>query len=225
MEQHEPVDPLPERIDDSRRSALNDRLTLAVGQGRIDLGEFSELSDAVWGITDPAQFGRLEEMISGRTSPTDGTGLDRLAEKAATTTGPGNVHTGQVSPGAPAPVQSLWFGDLHRRGDMQLTGHQGYRLVFGDLDLDLREATLTTPGTVIEVNSVFGDIRITVPPGVAVENRMTLILGDVKLDQNTRNMPGAPTVTVTGRSVFGDLEVRVADPGARPGFLQRLTGL
>ena len=44
----DPTAPLPARITDDRRQALNEELTLAVGQGRIDLSEFSTISDAVW---------------------------------------------------------------------------------------------------------------------------------------------------------------------------------
>lgn len=257
----DPTSPLPDRIDDARRRALNETLTLAVGQGRIDLSEFSELSDAVWGVTDPRQFGRLEELISGKTAPTSFADLEKLAEKAAPPAQPvqpaqpetpaapkkprGKVNsfaaaisdleehdrTPQVHPRAGAasapgvPSQTLWFGDLDRKGDMQLAEQQSYRLVFGDLKLDLREATLTAPVTYLQVNSVFGDVKLTVPPGVRVENRMSLILGDERADQGPRTGPGAPTVIVTGRAVFGDLRVHVAEPGEKPkNFWNWLTG-
>lgn len=259
----DPTSPLPGRIDDARRRALNETLTLAVGRGRIDLSEFSELSDAVWGITDPRQFGRLEELISGKTGSKTFADLEKLAEKAAPPAQPvqpaqpvepaatpkkprGQVNsfaaaisnfeetdrTPQVHPRAGAaasspavPAQTLWFGDLDRKGDMQLAERQSYRLVFGDLKLDLREATLTAPVTYLQVSSVFGDVRLTVPPGVRVENRMSLILGDERTDQGPRTGPGAPTVVVTGRAVFGDLRVKVAEPGEKPkDFWSWLTG-
>lgn len=46
---------LPDRIDASRRQQLNDDLTLAVGQGRIDLAEFSDLVDHGRGAVRPAR--------------------------------------------------------------------------------------------------------------------------------------------------------------------------
>lgn len=253
----DPTSPLPGRIDDARRQALNETLTLAVGQGRIDLSEFSELSDAVWGITDLRQFGRLEELITGKTGSRTFADLEKLAEKAAPPEPPvqpvqpapqvpgqsapkkprGQVNsfaaainnleetdrTPQVHPRAGAaatrpgvPAQTLWFGDIDRKGGTQLAEQQNFRLIFGDLKLDLREATLTAPVTYLQVSSVFGDIRITVPPGVRVENRMSLVLGDERIDQGPRTSPGAPTVVVTGRSICGDLRVKVAEPGEKP---------
>lgn len=247
--------PPPERIEDSRRQALNEKLTLAVGQGRIDLSEFSELSDAVWSVTDAARFRRLEELISGKTGPREFKDLEKLAEKAAPpptppvgttpphpgTTGGPTKSTGQINsfsaainsleasdrsiysahptgpavPTAAVPTQSLWFGDLDRAGDMRLAAQEGYRLVFGDLKLDLRDATLTSSTTYLHVSSVFGDVKLTVPPGVRVENRMSLLFGDVKMDQGPRTSPGAPTVVVVGRAVFGDLRVAVAERGEK----------
>lgn len=74
---------LPDRIDDSRRQQLNDDLTLAVGQGRIDLAEFSDLVDVIWSTTDAEQFARLERLIHGERDSTD---LETLASKAAAPT-------------------------------------------------------------------------------------------------------------------------------------------
>lgn len=211
-------DPLPERIDDERRRQLNDTLTLAVGQGRLDLSEFSELSDAVWSVTDPEQFTRLEDLITGRSRPAE---IETLAEKAAPTTRATQVPSfasavGSLNgPGVPAPTpsRSILFGDLKLSGDLHLAGREVYRLLFGDLHLDLREATLTAPTTVLDVSLIFGDVRLTVPPGVRVDNRMSLVFGDASVQQGPRTAPGAPVVIVSGRAVFGDLRVTVAEPG------------
>ncbi|MDN6662074.1 MAG: cell wall-active antibiotics response protein, partial [Corynebacterium variabile] len=127
-----------------------------------------------------------------------------------------------VVPADHVPTQSTWFGDIALAGVIRLGEREGYRLIFGDLDLDLREATLTASTTCLRVNSVFGDIKLTVPPGVQVVNRMTLNFGDVKVSQRkggpAPNYPGAPTVVLTGRTIFGDLHIRVAEPGERQGF-------
>jgi hypothetical protein len=249
MTSSEPTDPLPARITDERRQALNEKLTLAVGQGRIDLSEFSTISDAVWSVTDADRFTRIEQLVAGKTSPPDDAEIDRLAEKAA----PSPEDAGNPAPAAKpkgsissfsttinhyqsttvvpenhVPTQSTWFGDIALRGTMQLRGREGYSLVFGDLDLDIRDMTLTASTTVLQVNQIFGDVKLTVPPGVQVVNQMKLTFGDVKVSQReggaTPNYPGAPTVVLTGRSMFGDLRVRVAEPGEKQGFWSWLTG-
>lgn len=248
MTSPEPTDPLPARISDERRQALNERLTLAVGKARIDLSEFSTISDAVWSVTDADRFARIEQLVAGKTSPPDDAEIDRLAEKAAPSPedagspAPAGKPKGSISsfsttinhyqsttvvPENHVPTQSTWFGDITLRGTMQLREREGYSLVFGDLDLDIRDMTLTASTTVLQVNQIFGDVKLTVPPGVQVVNQMKLTFGDVKVSQReggaTPNYPGAPTVVLTGRTMFGDLRVRVAEPGEKKGFWSWLT--
>ncbi|HJC85464.1 MAG TPA: cell wall-active antibiotics response protein [Candidatus Corynebacterium faecigallinarum] len=244
----DPGNPLPARIDDARRQDLNEKLTLAVGQGRIDLSEFSTITDAVWSVTDVDRFARLEQLIAGKSATPDDAEIDRLAEKAGpspesgTDNPPAKKPKGSISsfsaaisnfeattvvPHDHVPTQSSWFGDIELTSTMQLGERQGYSLVFGDLTLDLREASLTASTTVLQVSLVFGSVKLTVPPGVQVVNQMTLPFGDVKVTQReggpAPNYPDAPTVVLTGRSTFGDLRVRVAEPGEKQSFWSWLT--
>jgi hypothetical protein len=200
---------LPDRIPDERRHRLNDALTLAVGQGRIDLTEFSELSDEVWSTTDVQRFERLETLVLGNNGRRD---VEELAAKAATPVP--DFPRGQSVPQVSSPSQNLWFGDLKRGGDMQLATTETFFLVFGNTELDLREATLSAPTTTLHITSIFGDVKITVPPGIRVENRMSLVFGDVKADQGPRLSPGAPVVVLTGHATFGNVKITVAEPGA-----------
>lgn len=200
---------LPDRIPDERRHQLNDALTLAVGQGRIDLTEFSELSDEVWSTTDVQRFERLETLVLGNNGRRD---VEELAAKAATPVP--EFPRGQTVPQVSSPSQNLWFGDLKRGGDMQLATTETFFLVFGNTELDLREASLSAPTTTLHITSIFGDVKITVPPGIRVENRMSLVFGDVKADQGPRLSPGAPVVVLTGHATFGNVKITVAEPGA-----------
>lgn len=205
------MDPLPDRITDERRHRLNDALTLAVGQGRIDLTEFSELSDAVWSTTDVERFDRLEALVTGNDGHRD---VEELAAKAAAPVP--DFPTAANPPGIPqvnSPSQNLWFGDLERSGNMQLAEQEKLFLLFGDVRLDLREASLSSPTTHLHVSSIFGDVKLTVPPGIRVENRLSLVFGNVKADQGPRLSPGAPVVVLTGHATFGDLKITVAEPG------------
>ncbi|MCJ7857962.1 LiaF domain-containing protein [Corynebacterium kalidii] len=199
---------LPDRIPDERRHELSDALTLAVGQGRIDLTEFSELSDEVWSTTDVQRFERLEALVLGNGGRRD---VEELAAKAATPVP--EFSRGHTVPQISSPSQNLWFGDLKRGGDMQLAATETFFLVFGNTELDLREASLSAPTTTLHITSVFGDVKVTVPPGVRVENRMSLVFGDVKADQGPRLSPGAPVVVLTGHATFGSVKITVAEPG------------
>src|SRR5690606_27887613 len=52
--------------------------------------------------------------------------------------------------------------------------------VFGDTDVDLREAKLDPDGAYVDVVAVFSDVDIIVPPGWQVDLKTASILGDVR---------------------------------------------
>jgi hypothetical protein len=79
---------------------------------------------------------------------------------------------------------------------------------FGDVVLDLREATVTAPETHVEARSVFGDVQLLVPEGVEVEVRARTVFGDVRQETGEVGARGAPRIVLTGGSLFGDVRVR-----------------
>lgn len=203
------MDPLPDRIPDERRQKLNDDLTLAVGQGRIDLAEFTELSDAVWATTDPERFERLEKLVRGER---DDRGIDELASKAA-------PPAPRLYDSTPVPVAQAgtthWFSDVTRTGTFQLAEREDHTLVGADLHFDLREATLSAPVTVIDVTSYMGTIHLTVPPGVQVDNRIRGYVSDVSAEPGRNISQSSPTVVLNGKSYGGDVTIEVRDRGEK----------
>ncbi|MGO1911578.1 MAG: hypothetical protein ACTH1D_02860 [Mycobacteriaceae bacterium] len=203
------MDNLPDRIDDSRRQQLNDDLTRAVGQGRIDLAEFSELVDVIWDTTDPGQFGRIEKLVRGERTDED---IDNLAAKAA-------PPAPRLYDSAPAPLTQAgtthWFNDITRAGAYQLAERETHTLIASDLTFDLREATLSAPVTVLDITSYFGTINVTVPPGVKVDNRINGVMSDVSEEPGRNVGPSSPTVILTGRSWGGDVSITVRDHGEK----------
>jgi hypothetical protein len=80
--------------------------------------------------------------------------------------------------------------------------------LFGDVVLDLRDAQVTAAEVTIDAGTVFGDVELLVPEGIAVEVRSRLLLGDVRQSAGEVAPPGAPRVVLTGGTVFGDVKVR-----------------
>ena len=84
--------------------------------------------------------------------------------------------------------------------------------IFGDLDLDLRRATLGENAT-LQVVTIFGDAELQVPPGWDITVSGPEIFGDV-------SAPPHPTTPSTGAlrlqvvTIFGDIRVRAAVPVA-----------
>lgn len=107
------------------------------------------------------------------------------------------------------------FGDVKRDGRWTVAGQTRVISVFGDVTLDLREATFE--GGVVEVRAytAFGDIKLIVPPGVDVQVKGMLVFGSSKVSRRTEAQPGAPVVVVTANGGFGDVKVLELNPGER----------
>lgn len=89
--------------------------------------------------------------------------------------------------------------------------------VFGDVHLTVSSVG-AGPGDRVPVTAtaVFGDVRILIPSGWRVEDRLTRILGEVRLPAATPTEPTAPVVVLHGVVLFGEVRVAVGGPaGAR----------
>jgi len=82
--------------------------------------------------------------------------------------------------------------------------------VFGDTELDLRQATVSDPAVTIRVVDIFGTTRITVPPEMHVVDDGWAVFGgrEIPPDSDESAGPNAPVLRVTGMSIFGMTTVR-----------------
>ena len=86
----------------------------------------------------------------------------------------------------------------------------------GGIELDLREATLTSPVTEIYVFALMGGVEIVVPPDVRLESDGFAIMGgfEDQLWEPASHDPDMPVIRVRGLAIMGGVEARVAQPGA-----------
>jgi hypothetical protein len=79
--------------------------------------------------------------------------------------------------------------------------------VFGSGELDFTEATLTSNETVITVVAIFGEVKMTVPPGIGVRNEVVAVMGeaDVRVESGDGSMP---LLVLKGAAIMGSLQVR-----------------
>lgn len=87
--------------------------------------------------------------------------------------------------------------------------------VFGNVELDLRDATFGDGVTIFEVRSVFGNVEITMPHDVRVEMAGNALLGSFTSDAGPGIASGAAprcVVRVTGRAILGNVEVTSVAP-------------
>ncbi|RUO52265.1 LiaF domain-containing protein [Pseudidiomarina homiensis] len=81
--------------------------------------------------------------------------------------------------------------------------------VLGSVKLDFSEAHFTQPNVELELNSVLGSVDILVPENVAVVSRASHILGSSDDHSPARDSNATQTITVTGWSVLGSVDVSV----------------
>jgi hypothetical protein len=173
---------------------------------RLSLDDFEQRAAAVYAARDRAALQSLVADLGGRVGAAGGTSVvatvdDDVPEHE-------RVRVVMSSTGRAGP-----FVVPHR---MEVSA------AMGELSLDLRDATFRRGVTTIDVRAVMSNVVITVRADVPVEITGSAIVGSFHVSSRDRapsNLP-APQLPlllrVTGRSVFANVEVRVA-PLETPG--------
>jgi predicted membrane protein len=101
------------------------------------------------------------------------------------------------------------FGDITRGGAWRLSAKTSAIAIFGDVDLDVRQATFSPEGSRISAIAPFGNIDIAVPTGAAVDVGGFTFFGSKKVDVDGAASDASETlIAIRGFSVFGSLKVR-----------------
>jgi predicted membrane protein len=114
----------------------------------------------------------------------------------------GNRHTGRRW------IVSV-FGDITHSGSWPTRDRMSPVAVFGDIDLDFRQATAPAGKFAINAVAPFGDIEVLVPAGVQVDVGGFTLFGSKKVavgDATTNE--SAAVIRVRGFTLFGSLKVR-----------------
>jgi uncharacterized protein DUF1707/cell wall-active antibiotic response 4TMS protein YvqF len=185
------------RISDADRDRAASVLGNALAEGRLTADEHSERLDAIFAAKTHADIAPLVSDLPG-------------------------AAAALASPAAPVPYASparaggrrdrvvAVFGGVSRKGLWQVPAAMDAVSVFGDTELDLRQATLAAGGASIRVTTVFGTTRITVPPEMHVVDDGWALFGGREIPPDTEESagPGAPVLRVSGISIFGLTTVR-----------------
>jgi hypothetical protein len=115
-----------------------------------------------------------------------------------------------VVPIAPMPrrVRAI-FGNVERGGFVDVPQRLRIDATFGNVELDLTGARFGAV-TEIAIHATFGSVEIRLPAGVQVENEGIGILGSFQCAVGTafsRAGAGRPLVRITGRALFGSVEI------------------
>lgn len=155
----------------------------AVGEGRLTLEEFS---------------GRVSLVLAART----GQELTDLTRDL-----PGEPVA--VAPQSSAEQHRAVCSHLTRSGPWLLARRSSWRSIFGTIDLDLRQARLDGPESVIEVYNLFGTVTVIVPEGIDVVVRGGGLFASQKIESPDRPpIADGPRLTIDVRGPGGTLHVR-----------------
>jgi predicted membrane protein len=81
--------------------------------------------------------------------------------------------------------------------------------VFGSLTLDLRKTNLPEGETLLEINAVFGEIKVLVPDNWLIESHVDAVFGEFEDKRRmTDTLIDGPKLLITGACVFGSAELR-----------------
>ncbi len=103
------------------------------------------------------------------------------------------------------------FSGVKKEGAWEPAPEIEAKVIFGELVLDLRDATIPLDGMQIDLDVIFGEARVLLPPGVGAEVDASAIMGSVE-DKAQRALPGAPVIRVRGGVLFGTIRVETKLP-------------
>ena len=104
------------------------------------------------------------------------------------------------------------FSSIERRGGWTVPRELRTVTVFGNAELDFREARFAGV-TELQVRVVFGNLEIIVPPQLAVDCEGAAVFGSFAHGGGAVADPGRPLLRIRGAAVFGNVEIETRLPG------------
>jgi hypothetical protein len=106
------------------------------------------------------------------------------------------------------------MSEMKKRGAWVPARRNLIKVIMGSATIDLREALLAPGVTVFDISAFMGEVKVLVPPGVAVECAGSAFMGEFD-DMHTAALaePGVPRVEIVGSAFMGSVNVKSRLPG------------
>jgi uncharacterized protein DUF1707 len=188
-----PSESVPLRASDAEREKAAALLREAAAERRIDLEELAERLALVSGARIQPELETVLEDLPARDAGLAAARPQTAARWSVAVIG-NEVRSGRWRPGESSRALAL----------------------VGDCTLDLRQAEVEGMALQITAIALVGDVRVIVPPGVAVELDGIAVIGSKKYELGEAPEPpsGAPRVRVNGYAVIGDV-ILASEPPLR----------
>lgn len=193
-----PGDGVEMRISDADRNGTLRRLHNAVALGLIDIGEFEERSVMV-------SQARLRSELDALVGDLPGPG-------AIVTSAADRVELRGV------------LGSLKRQGEWVVPSRLALHRRMGSVDLDLTRARFAGPIVVIELDMKFGGLDLRLPDGASASiDDVEVNVGSAYDHRKDAPAEGTPHVILTGKVVWGSIDIRGPQRAWRFGLPRRTT--
>jgi DUF1707 SHOCT-like domain/Cell wall-active antibiotics response LiaF, C-terminal len=162
--------------------------------------------ETVIALREHAAAGRLtlEEFTERMSTAYDARTSDELAELVRDLPAPDTPSSRRRPTGIVLSV----FGSSEREGRIRIRRRVTCLTLFGNVDLDLRQATLERDVVTVVALGMFGAIDVYVPEGVEVDLHGFALGGHKRARGNDPTpRPGAPLVRVFAISLFAGIDV------------------
>lgn len=176
------MEDLSDRVSDAEREQTIVSLRSDLLAGRLTLDEFAERVEVAYRARIGAELVRAREDLPEHFVPSG-------------------------SRRKPTRLTAALFGHVARRGRVRLRGWTIAIGMFADIDLDLREAEIDDPRTVVSVLVAFGNVDVYVPEGVNVDVGGTSLFGHRREWGRDVGRADAPTVHVRTLGCFATVDV------------------
>jgi hypothetical protein len=185
-----------------RREQVIQRLSDGYAQDLFDVDELERRLDGAHGARSLAELDALIADLEA--APPTTTALAVVAPRAIDD--PNRVARKKMN---------VVMSSLERRGRWSVPRAMVVRSMWGNVELDLRDASLAPGLTEIEVMIVMANMEVILPPGLAIDVDVSTFAGNVT--ERHRVPPDAdptqPMIRITGKVVFGNIEVTTRLPG------------
>jgi hypothetical protein len=192
----EPAAPGGLRASDADRDRVADILRDALAEGRLDASEHSERLDKVYAAKT---MGELEPLITDLP----------VGHKAAQAPAPAVGRSHDYSRTGENPNLVGILSGAERKGRWRVGSRITAVAILGGVEIDLTEATFTSPELVIHCTAIMGGVSVKLPENVTLRGGGVVgIMGGSDIKAFEADDPNAPVVRVDGVAFCGGVEAK-----------------
>jgi hypothetical protein len=187
-----------------RREQVISRLSDSYARDVIDVDELERRLDLAHGAHSVAE---LELLIADLGEPGPG-----APSTALVVAGPTAIDDPDR---ADARRLRVIMSSVERRGRWSVPRSLDLRVLWGNAELDFRDASLGPGITTIHVRVVMGNLEVVLPPNLAIEVDVSSFAGSVTERHRVPPDvdPARPQIRIVGSVLFGNLEITTRLPG------------